>query len=149
MGGKSETTQTQNSTTNPWEAATPALKGILGQLTSNLGNTGVTGAESGALTSLVNNGVNATNQYAQPIASYAKDLLSGGGATDQAGAVNQNYQRYVDQTNPLASNTNYNPYDTPGFRDAINTAGGFSVVAEGLPQALCILEAWGLLRKAA
>ena len=25
------------------------------------------------------------------------------------------------QTNPLASNTNYNPYDTPGFKDAINT----------------------------
>jgi hypothetical protein len=48
-------------------------------------------------------------------------LLAGGGATDQSGAVNQNYQRYVDQTNPLASNTNYNPYDTPGFKDALST----------------------------
>jgi hypothetical protein len=36
--------------------------------------------------------------------------------------VNQNYLNYQSQTNPLASNTNYNPYDTPGFRDAINTA---------------------------
>ena len=122
MGGTSETKQTQSSTTNPWEPAQPMLKGILGQLDSNLSNTGVTGAESGALTSLVNNANTATSQYAPQIANYAKTLLGGGGATDQAGNVNANYQRYVDQTNPLASNTNYNPYDTPGFRDAINTA---------------------------
>ena len=122
MGGTFETKQTQSSTTNPWEPAQPMLKGILGQLDSNLSNTGVTGAESGALTSLVNNANTATSQYAPQIANYAKTLLGGGGATDQAGNVNANYQRYVDQTNPLASNTNYNPYDTPGFRDAINTA---------------------------
>lgn len=35
------------------------------------------------------------------------------------------------------------------FRDDINNAGGFSVIAEGLPEAICILESWGLLRKAA
>ena len=33
------------------------------------------------------------------------------------------------------------------FRDRINNAGGFSVVAEGLPQALCCFEAWGIIRK--
>lgn len=121
MGGTSKTSQTQNSTTQPWTEAQPALQGILGQLQGNLGNTGVTGAESGALTTLVNNGNNATAQYSQPIADFAKTLLSGGGATDQAGNVNANYQRYVDQTNPLASNTNYNPYDTPGFKDALST----------------------------
>jgi hypothetical protein len=121
LGGESKQTQTQNSTTNPWEPAQPALKGILSQLTGNLGKTGITGAETGALDTLTNNGNNFTQQYGQPIADYAKTLLSGGGATDQAGAVNQNYQRYVDQTNPLASNTNYNPYDTPGFKDALST----------------------------
>jgi hypothetical protein len=121
MGGESKQTQTQNSTTNPWEPAQPALKGILSQLTGNLDKTGITGAETGALDTLTANGNNFTQQYGQPIADYAKTLLSGGGATDQAGAVNQNYQRYVDQTNPLASNTNYNPYDTPGFKDALST----------------------------
>jgi hypothetical protein len=121
LGGESKQTQTQNSTTNPWEPAQPALKGILSQLTGNLGKTGITGAETGALDTLTNNGNNFTQQYGQPIADYAKTLLSGGGATDQAGAVNQNYQRYIDQTNPLASNTNYNPYDTPGFKDALST----------------------------
>jgi hypothetical protein len=121
MGGTSKTEQTQNTTTQPWLEAQPAMKGILGQLGGFLGNTGVTGAESGALDTMVNNGNNATSQYAPQIADYAKTLLSGGGATDQAGNVNANYQRYVDQTNPLASNTNYNPYDTPGFKDALST----------------------------
>ncbi len=35
------------------------------------------------------------------------------------------------------------------FRDEVNNAGGFSVVAEGLDEALAILESWNLLRKAA
>ena len=80
MGGTSKTTQTQNSTTEPWAPAQDTLKGILGQLQGNLGNTGVTGAESGALNTLVQNGNNATSQYAQPIANYAQTLLGGGGA---------------------------------------------------------------------
>jgi hypothetical protein len=121
MGGTSKQETTQNSTTAPWAAAQPALQGILGQLQGNLGNTGLTGAETGALNTLSSNASNAS-QFAPAIQNYAQTLLGGGGATDQAGNVDQNYQRYVAQTNPLASNTNYNPYDTPGFRDAINTA---------------------------
>ena len=121
MGGESKSTQTQQSTTAPWEAANPALKGILSQVQAGLGNTGVTGAEDAALKSGVTNANNFSSTVAPQIQAYAGGLLNGGGATDQAGNVNANYQRYVDQTNPLASNTNYNPYDTPGFRDAINT----------------------------
>jgi hypothetical protein len=120
MGGQSTTKQTQNSTTAPWTDAQPALQGILSQLTGNLNNTGLTGAETGAIDTLKANAGNAS-QFAPQITDFAKTLLSGGGATDQAGAVNQNYQRYQDQTNPLASNTNYNPYDTPGFKDALST----------------------------
>jgi hypothetical protein len=48
-------------------------------------------------------------------------MLNGGGALNQAGAINQNYLDYQKATQPLASNTNYNPYDTPGFKDAIST----------------------------
>lgn len=124
MGGTSKTTQTQSSTTAPWEAAQPTLQGILGQLQGNLGNTGVTGAETGALNTIVNNSNDGSATYAPMIADYAKNLLQGGGATDQAGNVNANYQRYVDQTSPLASNTNYNPYETPGFKDAISALTG-------------------------
>jgi hypothetical protein len=121
MGGQSSSETKQQSETAPWAAAQPALQGILGQLNSNLGKTGVTGAENSALNTLVNNANSASSTYAPAIGDYAKNLLAGGGATDQAGNVNANYQRYVDQTNPLASNTNYNPYDTPGFKDALNT----------------------------
>ncbi len=121
MGGTSTTSQTQQSTTNPWAAADPALQGILGQVGTGLNNTGVTGAENGALSGIVNNANNASATYAPQIQSYAQNLLGGGGANNQAGAVNQNFQNYQSQTQPLASNTNYNPMNTPGFSDALNT----------------------------
>lgn len=121
MGGESSSSNTQSSTTAPWEQAQPAITGILGQLQTGLGNTGLTGQETGAINTLEQNAGTA-NQFAPQIADYARNLLSGGGATNQAGAVNQNYLDYQKATQPLASNTNYNPYDTPGFRDAINTA---------------------------
>ncbi len=117
-------TQAQNSTTNPWEAAQPSLQGILSQLNGNLGNTGVTGAENGALNTVQGNANNYSSMFGPQITDYAKTLLAGGGANNQAGGVQQNYDRYTAQTNPLASNTNYNPYDTPGFKDAIATATG-------------------------
>jgi hypothetical protein len=123
MGGESKTTQTQSTTSNPWAPAMPALTGILGQLGTNLNNTGLTGNENNALDQLIKNAGNAS-QFAPDIANYAKSLFAGGGALNQAGAVNQNYQDYLKATQPLASNTNYNPLDTPGFRDAINTLTG-------------------------
>src|SRR3954462_7847972 len=117
MGGTSKTEQTQQSISQPWQPAQPALQGILGQLQGNLGNTGLTGQESGALGTLEQNAGSAS-QYAPAIQSYAQNLLGGGGANAQAGNINQNYQTYQNQTNPLASNTDYNPYNTPGFKDA-------------------------------
>ncbi len=121
MGGQSSTSQTQSSTTAPWQAAQPALSGILGQVQTGLGNTGVTGAETGALNTIEGNANAASSRYAPAVQGYATSLLGGGGALNQAGNVNQNYANYAAQTQPLASNTNYNPYSTPGFSDAVNT----------------------------
>ena len=120
---KSNQTTTQNSVTNPWAPATPALQGILGQVQSGLKNTGLTGNENAAIDSIIKNAGTA-NQFAPAIQNYATSLLQGGGANDQAGAVNQNYQNYYNQTNPLASNLNYNPYDTPGLKEALSTLTG-------------------------
>lgn len=39
--------------------------------------------------------------------------------------------------------------DQMKFVSDINMAGGYACIAEGLPQAICILENWGLLRKSA
>lgn len=121
MGGKSTTSQTQDSTTAPWAAAQPALSGILGKLNSNIGTAGVTDAETNALSSMTNNAQGFASSFAPQINGYATSLLGGGGATDQAGNVNSNYNRYTSQTMPLANNTDYNPYNTPGFKDAIGT----------------------------
>ena len=121
MGGTSKSSTTQNSTTAPWQAAQPALNGILSQVNSNLNNTSLTGNESNALNTIAANGQNATNLYAAPAQNYATTLLNGGGALNQAGNVNQNYLDYAKATQPLASNTDYNPYNTPGFKDALNT----------------------------
>lgn len=92
MGGKStqdSTTQqtqnqTQQSTTNPWATAQPALQGILGQLGGGLNNTGVTQNENNAFGTLQNNANNYGQTYAPQFADYAKTLFNGGGAMDQA-----------------------------------------------------------------
>jgi hypothetical protein len=118
MGGTSTSEQTQNSTTNPWEPAQGALKGILGQLNGQLGNTGLTSAESGALDSLQANG---QNPLSGQIGDFAKYLMGGGGANDQSGMINDAYKTYQQQMNPLASNTNYDPMQTPGLGDQLRT----------------------------
>ena len=121
MSGTSSTTQQQNSTTEPWKPAQPALQGILTQLKPMIDNSGLDTAQTGAINQLSANGA-AGNPYTGQIGANANNLLNGGGATAQSGNVEQNYQNYLKATQPLASNTNYNPYDTPGFKDAINTA---------------------------
>jgi hypothetical protein len=120
MGGTSKSTTTQNSTTAPWEPAQGALTGILGQLNSFLPQTGITGAQTNALNTIEQNGAS-TGQYAPAIQDYVKSLLGGGNATAQSGAVGQNFADYKNAVQPLASNTNYDPYSTPGFSDAIST----------------------------
>jgi hypothetical protein len=121
MGGQSSSETQQQSTTNPWQPAQGALTGILGQLNGLIPQTGINGTQTNALNNIEQNGAN-TGQYAPAVQGYTQSLLGGGGATDQAGNVNQNYLNYQKATQPLASNTDYNPYNTPGFRDAINTA---------------------------
>lgn len=120
MGGESKQTTTQSTQTNPWSEAIPTLRGILGQVNTGLQNTGVTGAESGALDALKANAGN-MSQFLPAIQDYAKNLLAGGGALNQSGSINQNFLDYQKNTSGLASNTNYDPYNTPGFRDAIDT----------------------------
>jgi hypothetical protein len=120
MGGESSSKNTQSSTTQPWIEAQPAIKGMLGQVNSNLNNTGLTGAETNALNTIEGNAANASS-YAPKIAANANSLLAGGGATNNDPMINEAYKRYVAQTNPLASNTDYNPYNTPGFKDALDT----------------------------
>jgi hypothetical protein len=120
LSGESKQTTTQQSETNPWAPAQDTLKGILGQLNSYLPQTGITGAQTNALNTIEQNAAG-VGQYAPAVQDYTKNLLGGGGAMNQAGAINQNYLDYQKAMQPLASNTNYNPYDTPGLKDALST----------------------------
>jgi hypothetical protein len=103
MGGQSSSQQTQQSTTQPWQDAQPALQGILGQLQGNLGNTGLTGTESNALNTTVANANANTAAYAPQIGSYATNLLNGGGATDQSGNLQSGLSQYQQQLTPYAN----------------------------------------------
>lgn len=118
MGGESKQTQQTSSTTNPWEPAQGALKGILGQLDPLIANSGLSSASTNAINQLQSN-ASAGNPYAGQIDSYTQNLLNGGGANNQAGNVQSGYDAYKAQTNPLASNTNYDPMQTPGLADAL------------------------------
>lgn len=114
MGGQSSQTQTQQSTTAPWAAAQPALTGILDQLQGLQGTTGVNGTQQNAANQIYANNATAA-QFTPAVNASTSSLLNGGGALAQSPAINAAYQQYQAQTNPLASNTNYDPMQTPGI----------------------------------
>lgn len=118
MGGNSSSTTQQNSTTAPWQPSQGLLTGVLGDLNAYRAQTGITGAQTNAINTIEGNGAN-TNQYAPAIQNYTSNLLNGGGANAQAGNINSAYQTYQNQTSPLASNTNYDPMQTPGIGDQL------------------------------
>ena len=119
MGGESKQETTQQSQTQPWSPAQPFLNNVLTQLQGGLSNTGVTSGENGALNTIVQNANNSATKYAPLVDNYATTLLNGGGATAQSGNVRDAYDAYLKATQPLASNTNYDPRSTPGFADTI------------------------------
>jgi hypothetical protein len=118
--GQSSSNTTQNSTTAPWQPAQGTLQGLLSSLQGQLGSVPLTSAENSALHNSVQNAKNYSATVAPQIGSYATSLLGGGGANNQAGNVNQNYLNYQAQTNPLASNTNYDPMQTPGIGNQLS-----------------------------
>ena len=112
MGGTSSSNTTQSASTSPWQTGQGVVNSIVPQLTGLISNSGLTGAQTGALNTIESN---TANPYASGIQGLTSNLLSGGGANNQALAVNQNFQNYEANTNPLASNTNYDPMSTPGL----------------------------------
>jgi hypothetical protein len=102
MGGKSETTQSQSSQTDPWDVAQPMLQGILGKLNPMIQDSGLSGTASGAIDQLQANAQQG-NPYAGQIDAFTKSLLAGGGANDQAGNINSNLSTYQNQLTPYAN----------------------------------------------
>lgn len=120
--GDSSSSTTQQSQTTPWAAAMPTVNNLFNGVNSLIpSSTSLTPAQSGAIGQLTQAGQNG-NPYAPATSGAVNTLLNGGGATSQIPQVQANLDAYRAQTNPLASNTNYNPYNTPGFSDALDTA---------------------------
>jgi hypothetical protein len=90
MGSSSQNTQqTQSSTSAPGAMTAPTVQGIIGQLNPLIANSGTTGAQTNAINQLTANG-QAGNPYAAAQGANATNLLAGGGATGQNGALTDN-----------------------------------------------------------
>ena len=115
MGSKTPatTTQQQNSTTtqNPWATATPLLNNLVG---GYLGvNPAVTGAQSQAGQNLIQSAGGIPNLT--PQATQAVQNIFG-----SAGMLPTTWGQVSGNLSPIAG-MSANPYQTPGFSDALNT----------------------------
>ncbi len=121
MGGKSESTQvsSQQATKDPWAPTVDSLKGIIGQLNGQLGNTGATPTEQGAFNTLTSN-AQSGNPYAGQIGDYATNLLNGGGANNQAPQVQSAYDTYAKNIAPWANGAMADPTQNPALRSMLD-----------------------------
>lgn len=117
MGGESKQSQTQSSTTNPWEPAQGALKGILGQLDPLIANSGLSPASSGAIDQLQQS-ANQGNPFAGQINDFTSNLLNGGGANAQSGALQGGLDQYKQQMAQYAD-PNYSSLNDPKLQAAL------------------------------
>jgi len=113
----STTQQTQSSQSQPWAAALPLVNNLI----SKYGNQGtdVTGQQSTALANLNQATSNLPNFV--PQASTAISNLFNTNTAPQVGMLQTAYDTQKANLSPIASGST-NPYDTPGFSDAIKTA---------------------------
>lgn len=121
MGSKTPATTTQNqnqntsTTTNPWSAATPLLQNLITKYS------GLSTDPSAAQTAASGNLVDAASDIPSflPNATTAINNTFG-----NAGMLNRNLDAITQNLGGTARGDNLDPYKTPGFADAIQTAMG-------------------------
>jgi hypothetical protein len=116
MGSKTPatTTQTQSGTSvsNPWSEATPLLQGLISKYQG--ANTDVTAGQKDALTNLQAAAGGIPNLTPQA-GGAVKDIFG------NVGMLNQAYGDIKSNLGGIASGKGLNPYETPGFGDALST----------------------------
>lgn len=117
MGSNTPATTTTQSQSQPWSAATPLLQNIIQQYGGM--NTGVTGQQSDALSNL-NLSAGQIPNYGQA-ASFGVDKLLNSNSNPQVGMLGQGYDSLKANLGSTADGSQLNPYDTPGFSDALGT----------------------------
>lgn len=113
---KNQTTQTTQSTSQPWLEAQPALKNILGQIGGI--DTSLTPNQSGALdqmTALARAG----NPYAPAIDSFVTTALAGGGP-DRTGLLSDAYANYQKNLAGTVAGDYLDPNKNPFFANTTN-----------------------------
>ncbi len=118
MGGSSSgsTQQVQTATTTPAPAYSPYLSSSLKGIQSLSQPTTAEQSAFSGLESPQASGI--LSGYLPQQQSFAQALYGGG--QDYSPIVGSAYQNYLGNVSPLASGS-VNPYDTPGFSDAMNT----------------------------
>lgn len=116
MGDKTPATTTQNnsgtSTSNPWSEATPLLQGLISKIGGI--NTDVSAGQQGALDTIRSSLGGVPSFGPQGGAAIS-------GMFDNAGMLNKSYDTLNKNLGGMASGAGLNPYDTPGFGDALKT----------------------------
>lgn len=123
MSGSSGFSNSTTSSSVPWTNSQDSLNRILNQVSTRVGTgsgLNVTPEQQNAINAITTNNSNTPN-YTSSIGNTLTGLLSGGGANNQASNVQNNYANYQKSSSPLANNTDYNPYNTPGFGNALST----------------------------
>jgi len=116
----SNTVQSQASTTKPGEMTAPTVQGIIGQLNPLIANSGLTAPQKTAIDQLTANG-QAGNPYAAAQGANATNLLSGGGATSQNGALSDNLGALRTSIGEYAA-PGYSTVNSPEVRAALDAA---------------------------
>jgi len=83
----------------------PTLNAILSKLQSQVGTVGLSDAQTNAINTLESN-ASAGNPYAASEGANATGLLSGGGAKNNDGTINQNYADYSRRLSGTADGNN-------------------------------------------
>jgi hypothetical protein len=111
------TEQSQSSTTAPWAPAQGLLTNLIGQYGAQ--SPGVTWDQSNALDVLKGSVSNIPNFGAE--GSKAISNLFNTDNSGQVGMLNSAYDTLKTNLSPTASGAHLNPYETPGFGDALRT----------------------------
>jgi len=120
MGGtsKSQTTQSQQSTTNPWAPTMAPLNQIIGQISGQVGNAMPNAVENEALNAISANAQQG-NPFAPDVMKLATDLFSGG--PDRSGYATGAYDDYKAGAQPYLSQDYLDPYKNPAFKSYMDT----------------------------
>lgn len=119
MGGTSkqdqQTQTSQQSQTQPWAQAIPALNGILSGIQGQVGNYQPNAQEQTALSQISNNAQSLPN-FGPQATDLANKYIGG----DPSGLLSPALQQYQQTLNPIA-NASLDPTQTPGMRQLLET----------------------------